>query len=102
MSEPSHNLRILGKYSARMLAGSIGLGLSMLVAVAAAYAWAAASGRSEGEVRALGFAAVVFGNLMLILATRTRERSMLATLLRPNPAFWRSYSSRSAVMPSRT
>jgi Ca2+-transporting ATPase len=75
-------------FSARMLAASLGLGLSMLVAVALAYAWATASGRAEAEVRALGFAAVVFGNLALILATRSRERSILATLARPNPALW--------------
>ena len=75
-------------FSARMLAGSFGLGLSMLVAVALAYAWAASSGRTEAQVRALGFAAVVFGNLALILATRSRERTMLATLARPNPALW--------------
>jgi len=75
-------------FSARMLAGSLGLGLSMLVAVGLAYAWAAGSGRGETEVRALGFAAVVFGNLALILATRSRERTILATLARPNAALW--------------
>jgi Ca2+-transporting ATPase len=75
-------------FNARMLAASLGLGLSMLVAVGLAYAWAASSGRADGEVRALGFAAVVFGNLALILATRSRERTILATLARPNPALW--------------
>jgi Ca2+-transporting ATPase len=75
-------------FSARMLAVSLGLGLSMLVAVGLVYAWAAASGRPDGEVRALGFAAVVFGNLALILATRSRERTLLEALARPNPALW--------------
>jgi Ca2+-transporting ATPase len=75
-------------FSARMLAISLGLGLSMLVAVGLAYAWAAASGRADGQVRALGFATVVFGNLALILATRSRERTLLAALARPNPALW--------------
>jgi len=75
-------------FSARMLAASVGLGLSMLVSVGLAYAWAAASGRAEAEVRALGFAAVIFGNLALILATRSRERTIVATLARPNPALW--------------
>jgi Ca2+-transporting ATPase len=75
-------------FSARMLAESLGLGLSMLVAVALAYAWAAASGRTEPEVRALGFAAVVFGNLALILATRSRARTIVSTFARPNPALW--------------
>jgi Ca2+-transporting ATPase len=75
-------------FSARMLAASLGLGLSMLVAVGLAYAWAAGSGRSDGEVRALGFAAVVFGNLALILATRSRELTIVASLARPNRALW--------------
>src|SRR4029079_11326633 len=55
---------------------------------ALAWGWAAASGRGEAEVRALGFSAVVFGNLALILATRSREGSIWATLARPNPALW--------------
>ena len=75
-------------FSARMLAVSLGLGLSMLVSVGLAYAWAAASARPDGEVRALGFASVVFGNLALILATRSRDRTLLAALARPNPALW--------------
>ena len=75
-------------FSARMLAVSLGLGLSMLVSVGLVYAWAAASGRPDGEVRALGFASVVFGNLALILATRSRDRTLLAVLARPNPALW--------------
>jgi Ca2+-transporting ATPase len=75
-------------FGARMLAVSLGLGLSMLVAVGLVYAWAAASGLPDGEVRALGFASVVFGNLALILATRSRDRTLLAVLARPNPALW--------------
>ena len=75
-------------FSARMLAASLGLGLSMLVAVGLVYAWAASAGLPDGEVRALGFAAVVFGNLALILATRSRERTILASLARPNRALW--------------
>jgi Ca2+-transporting ATPase len=39
-------------------------------------------------VRSLGFATIVFGNLALILATRSRERTIVATLARPNPALW--------------
>jgi len=39
-------------------------------------------------VRALGFATIVFGNLALILAHRSRERTIVATLSRPNPALW--------------
>jgi len=75
-------------FNARMLAASLALGAAVLVAVFAIYAWGVHSGRSEGETRALGFAAVVFGNLGLIVAYRARLRGMLATLVAPNVAFW--------------
>ena len=75
-------------FSAAMLAGSVTLGASVLLAVCLAYGWAVASGRSEAEARALGFAAIVFGNLALILANRSGERTILDTLARPNPALW--------------
>ncbi len=75
-------------FDARMLAGSFALGASLLLAVSLVYAWALYAGRSAGETRALGFAAIVTGNLALILAYRSRRRSMLATLFEPNPAFW--------------
>ena len=71
-----------------MLAGSLALGASLLVAVIAVYAWAVQAGRGEAETRALGFATIVFGNLALILAYRSQQRTMLRTLMEPNPAFW--------------
>jgi Ca2+-transporting ATPase len=45
-------------------------------------------GRSDNEVRAVAFAAIVFGNLALILAHRSRERTIVHTLSRPNRALW--------------
>jgi Ca2+-transporting ATPase len=42
----------------------------------------------EGEVRSFGFAAIVFGNLALIHATRSRDRLLSDTLRLPNPALW--------------
>jgi Ca2+-transporting ATPase len=75
-------------FDARMLGTSLATGASLLVAVAAAYWWALHAGRSAGETRAIGFAAIVFGNLALILAYRSHRRSMLRTLAQPNPAFW--------------
>ena len=71
-----------------MLATGLGLGASVLAAVFAVYWWGRSAGRAEGELRALGFAAIVFGNLALILANRSRERSIVATLGRSNPALW--------------
>ena len=60
----------------------------MLAAVLAVYAWALASGAAEGEIRAMGFTAIVAANVALLFVTRSRTRSVLATLREPNPALW--------------
>jgi Ca2+-transporting ATPase len=60
----------------------------MLAAVLAAYWWALQTGREEGAVRAIAFAAIVLGNLALLFAMRSRERTILATVRQPNPALW--------------
>ena len=75
-------------FDARMLASSVLLGATLLAAVLALYAWAVASGRGEGETRAMGFAAIVAGNLALIFANRSHERTALAMMRQPNPALW--------------
>jgi Ca2+-transporting ATPase len=75
-------------FSARMLGSSLALGATLLAAVLAAYAWAVAAGRSDEETRALGFAAIVFGNLALIFVNRSHERLALETLREPNRALW--------------
>ena len=75
-------------FDLRMLAGSLGLGLAMLAPVLAAYGWMIASGRPDGEARAVGFAAIVLGNLALLFSTRSRSRTVLETLRAPNSALW--------------
>jgi Ca2+-transporting ATPase len=75
-------------FSAAMLALSLALGATVLLAVVVLYGWALSAGRSDAEVRSLGFAAIVFGNLALIFANRSRAQSVLATLGRPNPMLW--------------
>jgi Ca2+-transporting ATPase len=75
-------------FNLQMLLGAFLVGAAVLACVCLTYAWAQNSGRSEGEVHAIGFAAIVFGNLAMILAHRAPDRSLLATLVRPNPAFW--------------
>jgi len=75
-------------FSAAMLALSLALGATVLLAVVLLYGWALSAGRSDGEVRALAFAAIVFGNLALIFANRSRFRTILETLARPNPMLW--------------
>ena len=78
--EPLFNMQMLGV--------SLLLGASLLVTVCLASWWAMASGLRHDEVRALGFAAIVFGNLAMIHATRSRDRALHETLRRANPALW--------------
>jgi len=74
-------------FDARMLAASAALGAVVLVGVLAVYAWALHAGRGEQEARAIAFSAIVFGNLALILASRSREPA-LRSLGARNPALW--------------
>ena len=75
-------------FNVHMLAMSVGLGVTMLGSVLAVYWWMLHTGRSEGETRALAFAAIVFSNLTLILSCRSPERTIFETLRAPNPALW--------------
>ena len=70
-----------------MLAASCALGAAVLAGVLAAYAWALHAGLGEREARAVGFAAIVFGNVAMIASNRSRQ-SILRTLSVPNPALW--------------
>ena len=71
-----------------IIATSVLQGVSVLVAVALLYALVLEAGTSEPQARAIAFAAIVFGNVGLILATRSRQATLLETLRRPNPALW--------------
>jgi len=75
-------------FSLRMLGSSLAAGLAMLAAVFGVYWWAAAGGAPHDEARAAGFAAIVLGNLALLFATRSRSRSLWATLREPNAPLW--------------
>ena len=75
-------------FDARMLAGSLLLGAALLAAVAVLYAWALHASRSEAEARALGFVALVFGNLALIFAYLSPRRPIVRALADPNAALW--------------
>ncbi len=68
-------------FTARMLATSVALGAAVLLGVLVLYGWALGSGRLEAEARAMAFAAIVCGNVGLILAYRT-------SLAARNPALW--------------
>jgi Ca2+-transporting ATPase len=75
-------------FDLRMLGMSLALGVTMLAGVFAAYWWALMAGRTDGETRAVGFAAMVLANLALILVTRSRVLTLFETLRQPNPAAW--------------
>jgi Ca2+-transporting ATPase len=75
-------------FNLRMLATSLALGATMLAAVFAAYWWALQGGRADSETRAIAFCAIVFSNLALLFATRSRSRTLLVMLREPNAALW--------------
>lgn len=62
-------------------------GLGVLAAVLTVYVWGTAR-LDEPQARALAFAALVLGNLALILSNRAGPRGLLASLLVPNRLLW--------------
>jgi hypothetical protein len=75
----------------------------VLISVVSAYRWALAKGRSDGEARALAFAAIVLGNPALIIMNRSevlhsrghiQAFALAAFAPTPTPSFWRRPESR--------
>ena len=61
-------------------------GVGVLVAVAAVYLWSVAAGDADDRTRSLTFAALVFGNLLLIIVNRSWRLSAARTFVeRRNP-----------------
>jgi Ca2+-transporting ATPase len=75
-------------FNGQMVATSILQGLGVLVAVALLYGLLLATGAPEPQARAMAFAAVVLGNVGLILSNRSPQAALIETLRRPNPALW--------------
>ncbi|MDH3318281.1 MAG: cation-translocating P-type ATPase [Betaproteobacteria bacterium] len=75
-------------FSLRMLGMSLALGATMLGAVFALYGLTVAGGAADTEARAAAFTAIVLSNLALLFATRSRTRSVFATMREPNAALW--------------
>jgi Ca2+-transporting ATPase len=71
-----------------LLAQSFVQGAIMLGATAVLYAYALHSFADVEHARAIAFAALVMGNMMLILGNRSQTRGILETLRMPNPALW--------------
>jgi Ca2+-transporting ATPase len=75
-------------FSAQMLGVSLLLGASVLVTVSLACWWVVRIGLADDEVRSFAFAALVFGNLAMIHATRSRDRVILVALRSASPVLW--------------
>ena len=75
-------------FNGRMLAVSVLQGLGVLVVVALLYGGVLANGTPEPQARAMAFAAIVLGNIGLILSNRSSENVLVATLRRRNPIMW--------------
>jgi Ca2+-transporting ATPase len=87
MSRPPRRLNepLFGK---SMVLTGLFQGVGVLAVVLAVYGLYLSSGDGEQTARMMSFALLVIANLGLILANRSRTRSLLATLRTPNPAMW--------------
>jgi len=80
---------------------AIALGASVLAGALGVYAWALSSQRPPGEAQALAFAAIIAGNLVLILANRSKERNVLQAMATSNRASaWIVVGSLAALLAS--
>jgi Ca2+-transporting ATPase len=75
-------------FSRQMIGVSVVQGVFVLAAVLAVYLWAVFTGHQAGDVRALTFATLVFGNLSLIFVNRSWTHTILGGLSSKNPALW--------------
>lgn len=74
-------------FAGSMLVQSVAQGLGVLAAVLTLYGWGR-GGLDEPQARALAFAALVLGNLTLIISNRAGSRGLLASLRVPNSLLW--------------
>jgi magnesium-transporting ATPase (P-type) len=71
-----------------MVGVSLLLGLSVLTVVFFACWWSITRGVSSNEIRSFGFVALVWGNLTMIHATRSRDRLIVQPIRASNPVLW--------------
>ncbi len=74
--------------SRRVLALSVLQGAGVLAVVLALFAGMLARGAPEGTARAVAFAALIAGNLGLILTNRSWSKTILGSFRASNPALW--------------
>jgi Ca2+-transporting ATPase len=75
-------------FGARLLGTALLQGLAVLAGVAALYAASIGLGIEPELARAMAFAAMVFGNVALIMVNRSHSRGVLRTVRQPNRALW--------------
>ncbi|HEX7445378.1 MAG TPA: cation-translocating P-type ATPase, partial [Methanothrix sp.] len=75
-------------FSREGLALSFLQGFVVLTIVLAVYATSLYRGQGEAEARALTYTTLIVANLGLILTNRSRSRTILETISRPNRALW--------------
>ena len=81
-----------------LLMGSVAQGVLILTVVAFFYAALLATQATEAEARTASFVALVACNIGLILGNRSQGSNMLATVLRPNRAFWVMLAATSTLL----
>jgi Ca2+-transporting ATPase len=85
-------------FTPRLLGMSLLQGASLLAVALAAFRFGWTHTGSESEGRALAFAALIAGNVALILVNRSWERSLSATFLTRNVASWAVILGASAML----
>ena len=83
---------------ARLADGQCGAGGLIPAVVSTVYATLLATQASEAEARTGSFVALVACNIGLILGNRSQGSNMLATVLRPNRAFWIMLAATSSLL----
>lgn len=87
MNKPPRDPRI-PIFGFNMITSSVMMGFGVMIIVLAIYFFALKSGLPETEIRAMAFATLITGNLLLIVKNRSRTKSFFGSLLSPNKAQW--------------
>ncbi|MBI5432920.1 MAG: cation-translocating P-type ATPase [Planctomycetes bacterium] len=77
-----------GLFDRRLLGVSLVQGACLLAVTLTVFGWSLRQGEAEGQARALAFAALIAGNVALILVNRSWQRGLFATLAQKNTAAW--------------
>jgi Ca2+-transporting ATPase len=87
-----------GLFDRRLLGVSLLQGACLLLASLAVFGWEIGAGATEARARALAFAALIAGNVALILVNRSWQRGFLASLTNKNTAAWAVIAGATATL----